>query len=95
MTSDPTNEDRANWAESALDTFGIETYGGRTFAPTVKEQPNEGDDAYTMIQDLISNLLHLAKRHGWDPAEINRRAVAIFDDEVAEAEEIAAEGADT
>lgn len=89
MRHEPTNEDRANWAENALDTFGIETYGGRTFAPTVKEQPNEGDDAYTMIQDLISNLLHLAVRHGWDAAEISRRAIAVFEDEVAEAKEMA------
>ena len=72
------NETRADWAANALDTFMIETYGGRTFAPTVAEQPDEGDDAYTAVQDLIGDLLHLATRHGWNTAELIRRAEANF-----------------
>lgn len=73
------NEGRADWAENAVNTFGQETYNGRTFSAVVKDQPDEGDDAYTMIQDLIGDLLHLAARHNWDPSEMVRKAVANFD----------------
>lgn len=72
---------RAEWAANAVDTFGRETYCGRTFTNTVVEQPNEGDDAYTMVQDLIGDLLHLAVRHGWDDEEILRRAKVAYDHE--------------
>jgi hypothetical protein len=77
----PENEPRADWAENAVNTFGVETYAGRTFTQTVKEQPEEGDDAYTMIQDLIGDMLHLAVRHRWDPDEILERAKSNFDHE--------------
>lgn len=77
------NERRADWAENALDTFTVETYGGRHFADIVEEQPDEGDDAYTAVQDLIGDLLHVAKRYGWDTADILRRAQANFDHEAA------------
>lgn len=87
MRGDPTNADRAAWAENAVNTFGIETYCGRTFTATVVQQPGEGDDAYTMIQDLICNALHLAKRHGWDADEMLRKARANFEEECAEEEE--------
>lgn len=73
------NSMRADWAEHAVNTFSIETYCGRTFTDEVKEQPDEGDDAYTMIQDLISNLLHLAVRHKWDADEMLRKAKDTFD----------------
>lgn len=85
--SEPNNSDRAAWAESAVNTFGTETYCGRTFTATVIDQPNEGDDAYTMCQDLISDILHLAVLHGWDASEIVRKAVANFDDELSETAE--------
>lgn len=77
------NEARATWAESALENFTYETYGGRSFAALVREQPDEGDDAYTAVQDLIGDLLHVAVRYGWDPDELVRRAVAGFDHENA------------
>ncbi len=80
----PTNATRADWAENAVDTFAEETYGGRTFTEMVAEQPEAGDDAYTAIQDLITDVLHLARRHGWEPAEMVRRAVSNFEDEEAE-----------
>jgi hypothetical protein len=73
------NAQRAAWAENAVNTFGVETYGGRTFSRTVVEQPNEGDDAYTMIQDLIGDALHLAVQHGWDPDTLLARAKENFD----------------
>ena len=77
------NETRADWAENALDTFTVETYGGRHFSHLVAEQPDEGDDAYTAVQDLIGDLLHVAKRYGWDAAELLRRSVANFEYEAA------------
>ena len=73
------NAQRAAWAENAVNTFGVETYGGRTFTKTVIEQPEEGNDAYTMVQDLIGDLLHLAVQHGWDADDILERAKNNFD----------------
>lgn len=72
------NEERADWAENALETFTVETYGGRHFAALVAEQPDEGDDAYTAVQDLIGDLLHVAVRYGWDPDELFARALHNF-----------------
>lgn len=73
------NAQRAAWAENAVNTFAKETYAGRTFSNVVVEQPNEGDDAYTMIQDLISDMMHLAVQHGWGPEELLDRAKSNFD----------------
>jgi len=72
------NETRADWAENALDTFTVETYGGRHFSAIVAEQPEEDGDAYTAVQDLIGDLLHVAARYGWNTAEILRKAEANF-----------------
>lgn len=84
MQNDPDNADRANWAENAVNAFGVETYCGRTFTATVKDQPNDHGDAYTMCQDLISDILHLARRHGWEAERMIRLAVANFEAEVEE-----------
>lgn len=77
------NETRAMWAQDALDTFAAEVYHGRSFqGDLVRYAPDEctiDSDAYTMVQDLISNLLHLTVKTGWDPAEMFRKAVAGFD----------------
>lgn len=81
---DPDNSDRAAWAENAVNVFGLETYCGRNFTDTVKEQPDVGDDAYTMCQDLISDILHLAHRHGWEAERMLRNAVGAFEEELAE-----------
>lgn len=75
------NENRADWATNALETFTEETYGGRSFAALVAEQPDEGDDAYTAVQDLIGDLLHVAVRYGWDPHELLDRALRNFEHE--------------
>lgn len=79
------NEQRADWAANALDTFTRETYGGRPFdgLPGGGEMgPQYGDD-YTAIADLIGDLLHVAVRKGFDPHELLRMAVANFDHENA------------
>jgi hypothetical protein len=75
------NAERAGWAENAVNTFARETYGRRTFTRTVIEQPGDGGDAYTMVQDLIGDLLHLAVRHDWDPTEMLGRAQRNFEHE--------------
>lgn len=82
-TGEPSNEQRAIWALLGLEAFATETYCGQTFPETVSEQPDVGDDAYTMVQDLISNLLHLAHQHDWDTDELLRRAQSMFADELA------------
>lgn len=92
MLDEPNNASRAAWAENAVNTFAVETYGGRSFTATVKEQPGEGDDAYTMIQDLICDLMHLAHRNGWNAAEIVRKANDHFDYEIDEEATLAQAG---
>jgi predicted amino acid racemase len=87
MNGEKTNSERAGWAENALNTYGLEVYRGRTFTATVIQQPAAGDDAYTMCQDLISDILHVTRRHGWDVNDMLRRARGHFEDEVAEEEE--------
>lgn len=81
---EPDNDDRADWAVLAADAFAEETYGGRTFTDLIEEQPDVGDDAYMVLQDLISDILHLARRHGWSAVELLQRAQMNFDDEVEE-----------
>jgi hypothetical protein len=75
------NARRAAWAEEAVNVFGLLTYGGRNFTETVKQQPGEQGDAYTMIQDLIGDCLHLVVKHGWDPDELLKHAKSNFDHE--------------
>lgn len=84
---DVDNKTRAAWAENAVNVFGEETYCGRTFTATVKEQPDTGEDAYTMCQDLISDILHLAHEHGWEAERMLRNAVGAFEEELAEESE--------
>lgn len=81
---EPANSDRADWAENAVNVFAAETYCGRTFTDTVVEQPEKGDDAYTMVTDLIADLLHLADRHGWSADDIMGSARNHYDEEKAE-----------
>lgn len=56
--AEPTNEDRAEWAYSALERFAKET-----------GQDKNGDlkhDRAAVIGDLLCNLLHLCSRDGID-----------------------------
>lgn len=84
---DPSNADRAAWAQDAVDTFGAATFGGRTFTATLPDQPHVGDDPYCMIQDLITDLLHLAGQQGWDTDELLARATGAYEEELAEESE--------
>lgn len=46
----PTNEDRSEWAEAALYAFEVET-------------GMQGEEKQTVLTDLLTDLLHWAKRH--------------------------------
>jgi hypothetical protein len=48
MMSDPSNHDRASWAQSAIQTFAHET-----------GMDNAGEDLPTIIGDLLADLMHL------------------------------------
>lgn len=72
VLEDVTNADRAGWALFALGDFV-----GRTRV----------DDEEDAIQDLITNLLHLARGHGLSPERIANRALGAMEVELAEDEE--------
>ncbi len=59
----PTNEQRAGWAQMALNTF--------------RHQVGNDDDA-TLILDLITDLGHLARRRDLDFVGITARAVSVW-----------------
>lgn len=69
---EPTNDDRADWAQAAVDAFQCVC---RT------------DDDYA-IKDLVCNLLHLARRNGEDPQGIINGALMHFEAEEQEACEL-------
>jgi hypothetical protein len=56
----PTNARRAGWAEAALSTYTDLTLGGRGYLELVAE------DRKTALVDLITDLMHLARRDGTD-----------------------------
>ena len=64
---EPNNDDRAGWAQQAVDHF-------RTITST------DDEDA---IGDLLCNLCHLIKSKGGDPREALDKAFRLFEDEVA------------
>lgn len=75
-TGEPSNEQRAEWAEHAMDAFGRKVFGGRSFHELEEDQ----EDA---IADLICDLLHLCVATGIDPDDVTRRGIRNFADEVA------------
>ena len=88
--SAPDNDQRAEWARKALDVFAEDVFCGRRFTDEVIQPGGEDPDrdAHCMIQDLICNLLHLAKRHGWDATVLVENAVACFEEEVRDEERV-------
>lgn len=78
--SDVTNEDRASFAEGALDEYTRKHYNGRSFA----EMKAAGGDHEMALQDLLCDLRHLATREGLDFGGINTSAEFHYDAEVAE-----------
>ena len=71
---DPDNLDRAMWAHKALLTFMTET-------------GQQGPDMEEALQDLITDLLHLANHKAMPVLEILQRATLVFCDEASEKEE--------
>jgi len=82
------NDVRAEWARNALEVFCQEVFNGRDFAELLEAKEdgatNNASDGADAIGDLITDLLHLARKHGIDPTAIARIAVANFEEEEEE-----------
>lgn len=83
MTPVEANEQRAEWAVTALTAFGGETgqnyFGGFTTVASV------GDDIIGEVAgDLIANLFHLAVANGVSPETLIDRAMGHFMEESME-----------
>lgn len=74
MFNTPTNSDRAQWAQSALDTFADETNMKRA-----------GEDTGTMLSDLLADFMHLCHQEELDFATLLRTGMGAFEEEVEEA----------
>lgn len=55
MNTEPSNDDRADWAQQALNKFA-----------EVTRMDTAGEDTETILGDLLCNLMHLAKREEID-----------------------------
>lgn len=79
---EPNNEQRAAWAGEALKAFF------RQVTMTDLEDPAEGepDDHEDLVADLITDLLHYADEHGFDPDMLMARAMSNYCAEVSEDE---------
>lgn len=75
MWTDPTNDDRADWAQAALNEFA-----------RVTRMDTAGEDTDTTMGDLLCDLMHLAQREGLDFTALVARAQCNYDEEVRAAE---------
>lgn len=73
MQDDPNNLDRAEWAHKACDTFARET-----------DMDTAGEELCTVMQDLLTNLMHLARFKNLDFEQILTWARGNFEEEVEE-----------
>lgn len=71
------NDDRADWAQEAATTFGHAAYCGRGFSAVVAD--GDGD---TLISDLVCDLMHLAKRSGFDAHQLVSDGIKNFEFEI-------------
>ena len=71
-TDEPTNADRAQWAQDALAVFTARTFSG--------DHPDSMDrgDLECAIGDLICDLLHYALQQGFDTGILIRTACGHF-----------------
>jgi hypothetical protein len=74
--SEPSNEERARWANNALRVFVGTTFNGDN--PDTMNR----DDLECAIADLICDLLHLAEQKGLDAQRILERGNAHFETEI-------------
>lgn len=70
--NDPTNNDRARWANTALSAFALET------------DPYGVNAESERIQDLLTDLRHLADAHGIDIEDLWRGSAGHYNEETAE-----------
>ena len=72
MTHEPTNAQRANWAQNALAVFTTATFCG--------DHPDTMDrgDLRSAIGDLICDLLHYARKQEFDIGAILQQACGHF-----------------
>ncbi|WP_448205356.1 hypothetical protein [Azospirillum sp. sgz302134] len=95
LTGEPRNSERGEWVRTGLDSFARTTFGGRTFTGMVEQHGLEGD-APTVIQDFITDGLHMAMAIGMteDAAvEMAERAIRMFADEVVQEQDATEEAA--
>ena len=64
MSIIPTNAERADRAEACADVHAQLASDVTHFEDLFQ---NDGEDARACLKDLISDVFHLAKAHGWDP----------------------------
>lgn len=66
--SEVTNNERAEWAEEAVETFRHTTH-------------MVDDEVETVVKDLIANMFHMAKRKGFNLDEVIEDARSCFEEE--------------
>lgn len=71
MHKQVTNDDRANWAEVALEAFAKEC--------GMEDELADLEGWGCVYSDLISDLMHAMVRDDIDPAEVLNRAISHFD----------------
>jgi len=78
MRSDTTNAERSQWAKDALCVFTARTFSG--------DHPNtmDRDDLECAIADLICDLMHYARRQGFDTGLILQQACRNYESELLE-----------
>lgn len=74
-TSDTTNNDRAKWAEAAVQAFAD---------VTGLDTSKDADGFDTAISDLLADIRHLCDREGLDMGEMDRRAHKRYLEELEE-----------
>jgi len=83
MHGDITNEVRAGWALEAVKAFGLQTGQIR---PGERIDLEDSELFEQIASEFIADLAHLARLNGYDIDHLVDRGIAVYVDEVAEAE---------
>lgn len=73
MSGEPSNNDRASWANTAVQAHGLETM----------DSP-EDEDISTLIGDLLCNLRHLCDAEGLDFGAVDKGSHRCYMEEIGE-----------
>lgn len=85
---EPTNEDRAGWAMTALNAYAKETRStGEQEIVIDHDEEDATEQLEEVAGDLLCDLMHLLRKHGVDPTDIIDRGYMHFNAEEAEAED--------